>query len=472
MGIFSTPWLARCQSLASLFLFWGKIMELNEDTRFIWDFFRQKGLTVFGVAGLMGNLYAESGLKSNVVETLCIRRYAVEKDKTYTNETYTQAVDDGSLTKVDFLDPCGRHYGYGLAQWTTELRKSGLYDYCKAQNVSIGNLQAQCEYLYSELENGFKSTLSVLKTAQDTNTASDYVLLHFEMPAEAQRHINIRRRYSNEIFDLLGKEKTMVIIGSARIDENGNSHGGKAGDQTGNEVGIQEYYTHSKGWYVIRANSDTVRERIAQNMEWACANDKIGYDQYQRDTLFSIVKPLGFDCSKVTTACETDCSALVRVCVNYGGIGVGDFNTASEVSTLVNTGAFKVVNVSLPYGLKRGDILVTKTKGHTVVALTNGDGTTGKEARTDSTSDKKYTIGWHLDAKGWWYADSENTYLRETWQLIGHHWYYFGSDGYMLTGWQTIKGKMYYLQESNSGNLQGALWQSDESGAQSVWYVG
>lgn len=38
-----------------------------------------------------------------------------------------------------------------------------------------------------------------------------------------------------------------VIIGSARHDEHGNCYsGGKAGDQTGQEVSTQKFYNHSK----------------------------------------------------------------------------------------------------------------------------------------------------------------------------------------------------------------------------------
>ena len=111
-----------------------------------------------------------------------------------------------------------------------------------------------------------------------------------------------------------------VKIGSARIDENGRAHGGQAGDQTGKEVSTQNWYLHSKGWRVFRAKNPSVAERIAQCMERACKNDKIGYDQYQRNTLYKVAEPLGFDTAKVTTACETDCSALVRVCIAFAGI--------------------------------------------------------------------------------------------------------------------------------------------------------
>lgn len=438
-------------------------MKLTSEMQSVWDFFISRGLTKFGVAGLMGNLYAESGVKPTTIEQLCINRYKKEKNVTYTDACYTYCVDKGYISKDEFCKPLGKHYGYGLAQWTTTARKAGLYSYTRLKCVSIGDLQAQCEYLYNELENAFKTTLNVLKTAQDINTASDYVLLHFEMPANAESCVDLRRRYSNEIFNLLGMVQKMVIIGSARTDENGNICGGKAGDQNGKEVSIQEYYPHSKGWRVIRAINDNVREAIAKDMEWACANDMIGYDQNQNQTLYAVAKPLGFNCSLVATPCETDCARLVRVCVLYAGISVSDFYTVTEAETLIATGAFVEVFVNLPSGLKRGDILVTKTKGHTVVALTNGDG-----SKPDAV---KYTIGWHEDNKGWWYADTETTYLKDTWKLIDHYWYHFGVDGYMQVGWQIIDGKIYYLQESDDENKKGALWKSDGSGAQFRWYV-
>lgn len=167
----------------------------------------------------------------------------------------------------------------------------------------------------------------------------------------------------------------MVRVGSARIDERGSIHGGMAGDQ-GKEVSVQEWYKHSQGWIVLRPLDKKVAEKIAVAMERACANQKIGYDQWQRGTLYAAASKVGFDPGKVNTAVETDCSALVRVCLAYAGIRVGDFNTANEASVLMSTGAFKKLTAakytqSADY-LERGDVLVTKTQGHTVVVLDNG----------------------------------------------------------------------------------------------------
>lgn len=167
-----------------------------------------------------------------------------------------------------------------------------------------------------------------------------------------------------------------VMIGSARHDETGAYSGGKAGDQTGDEVSKQEWYLHSKGWVCIRAKDATVREKIAQDMEYACANPHIGYDQGQNYTLFDVAGTVGWDCSKVTKDCETDCARLVRVCVWYAGIRCGDFYTGDEADTLRATGQFDILKeikyTTTSNNLLRGDILVTKTKGHTVVVLSDG----------------------------------------------------------------------------------------------------
>lgn len=169
-----------------------------------------------------------------------------------------------------------------------------------------------------------------------------------------------------------------VKVGSARIDENGKAHGGKAGDQTGKEVGMQNYYVHSKGWRVFRAKDRVHALRIAECMKKACDNGKIGYDQYQRNTLYDKAKKYGFDVSKVTEACETDCSALVRVCCEYAGISglPAAFRTVNMPTYLMKTGKFvelkgdKYTKKSTYLGA--GDILVTKTSGHTVVVLNCG----------------------------------------------------------------------------------------------------
>ena len=200
----------------------------------------------------------------------------------------------------------------------------------------------------------------------------------------------------------------VVKIGHARIDENGKAKYGSAGDQTAKEVMVSDYYVHPKGWVLLRCKDVDKREKIAQAMEKACKNNQIGYDQNQRDSLFNNVKDKGFDPSKTTKKVETDCSALVRVCIAYayGKDVAGNIRTVSLPSTLKKTGLFtkytsKKYCKSSDY-LRRGDILCTPVSGHTVVVLNDGelvdgkltvDGSWGK----DTTRKTQKVLGTYVD---------------------------------------------------------------------------
>lgn len=167
-----------------------------------------------------------------------------------------------------------------------------------------------------------------------------------------------------------------VYIGSARIDERGKASGGQAGDQTGKEVSTQDWYKHSKGWVVLRPKDSTKAQKIAKGMQSACDNPNIGYDQTNNQSLWNLVKDKGYDPAKADKPCETDCARLVRVCCAYAGIMADDFYTATEATVLMRTGEFikltdsKYTDSENYLGV--GDILVTRTKGHTVVVLSNG----------------------------------------------------------------------------------------------------
>lgn len=177
-----------------------------------------------------------------------------------------------------------------------------------------------------------------------------------------------------------------VLIAHASCDENGKACGGLAGDQTGREVCVRTWY--AAGWNkLIRAKDSNVAERMAKFAEQIAANSKIGYDQWNRNSLRSVAKAAGWDGSKITTACETDCSAFMTVCAEAAGInmdstytslGNGVMNapvTQNMCSKFKATGAFDVLTLSKYFStdvhLLRGDILVRES-GHTAMAVTNG----------------------------------------------------------------------------------------------------
>lgn len=172
-----------------------------------------------------------------------------------------------------------------------------------------------------------------------------------------------------------------VLIGHSSIDENGNASGGVAGDQTGKEVYTQEWWKH--GWTVLlRPTNSTVAEKIAKACEAGCSNNKIGYDQYQRNSLRTQAKKVGFDLSKIATACECDCSSFATVCAEAAGVNMDSAYTSDNAPTtstmrtkFVSTGQFTALTdskyLSSHEDLKRGDILV-KEGSHTVIVLSNG----------------------------------------------------------------------------------------------------
>ena len=188
-----------------------------------------------------------------------------------------------------------------------------------------------------------------------------------------------------------------VKIGSARMGENGKITGGKPGDQTGREVSTQNWYAHSKGWRVFRAKNAGVGCKIAECMSKICANDRIGYNQAQRGTLYAAVKGHGFDPDALKIKVNTDCSAAVRVCCCYAGIEIGNFNTSNEASYLLATGAFVELTGSeytrSSDRLRKGDILVTRTKGHTVVVLTDGKKAGSAPEKTLKLGDRELRNG-------------------------------------------------------------------------------
>lgn len=188
-----------------------------------------------------------------------------------------------------------------------------------------------------------------------------------------------------------------VLIGSARLNENGKTTDGCPGDQTGREVGIQEWYMHTKAWIVLRAKTPAVREAIAYAMAAACNNNNIGYCQSHshRTRATLAAQPHGYDPAKITTDVETDCSELVRLCCLYAGIKVPSFNTGSEKNVLLNTGVFTAyedgAHCNSSDRLLRGDILVTRTKGHTVVVLSDGSAAAQEKGSPTTEEPKKVT---------------------------------------------------------------------------------
>ncbi len=157
----------------------------------IWNYLKSKGLNDFGVAGLMGNLYAESALNpKNLQQTF-------EKKLGYTDATYTESVDNG--TYINFVKDSA---GYGLAQWTYWSRKQNLLNFAQAAGKSIGDLDMQLDFLWKELNDGYRGVLDLLRNATSVLEASNEILFKFERPANQGISVQEKRaNYGQVYFD-------------------------------------------------------------------------------------------------------------------------------------------------------------------------------------------------------------------------------------------------------------------------------
>ena len=303
----------------------------------IWDRLYAAIQNPYGVAGVMGNFYAESALKSTNLQN------SYEKSLGMTDDQYTAAVDNGSYT--NFVHDSA---GYGLFQATYWSIKESLLNYAKSKGVSIGDRDMQVDWFLQAMKNEYTAIWKVLTTATTVREASDAVLLKFERPADQSETVQVKRAgYGQTYFDKYAdkqpattpasddkpQEKPVELsathakyinstathyISNSGSDENGAYSGGQAGDQTGKEWRMRDWY--NRPWScVLRYPDQKVALKIAQLAIDAALNDKVGYDQSQNRTYLKQLKAVGWEPSKIAVACEADCSA--GVCANVTAAG-------------------------------------------------------------------------------------------------------------------------------------------------------
>ena len=169
----------------------------NEVT--IWNYLTSRGLSDYATAGIMGNLYAESGLIPNNLQNIYNSSLGMSDDE------YTRAVDNGSYT--NFARDMA---GYGLAQWTFWSRKQELLDMAKRTGKSVGDLILQLAFLCDELQDfGLWDKLNACRSVRE---ASNLILNEYEKPADTGTAVqNARAGWSQGYYDKYQGKQTVIL---------------------------------------------------------------------------------------------------------------------------------------------------------------------------------------------------------------------------------------------------------------------
>ena len=184
------------------------------------------------------------------------------------------------------------------------------------------------------------------------------------------------------------QQMATVKISNCGHDENGRYAGGKAGDQTGTEYQIMNWY--SRPWLcVLRFEDKTIADMIADMATKAAQNNHIGYDQgtvgnsNDRYTFWQQLKANGYDPAKIKKDCESDCSASTAAIIKGAGYRLDNaklkavsiyLTTYDMRQALKETGAKVLTDPKyLKSGdyIKAGDVLLNDDH-HVAIAITSG----------------------------------------------------------------------------------------------------
>lgn len=170
----------------------------------LWNYINSFTQNEYGTAGLMGNLYAES----NHCPFRCEGNNSWPYTDSYnaTMNTLRNSTRDQFCQFKVYSSLTSQQNGYSLAQWTwitteslSNNRKQRYYDFC-GQSL-LGDENKSMEFLIEELRNYYPAVWNVLCNATSIDQASDYVLIHYEIPADIPSKIQQRRNYSNMCYN-------------------------------------------------------------------------------------------------------------------------------------------------------------------------------------------------------------------------------------------------------------------------------
>ena len=302
-------------------------------------------------------LYEPAILYNNDVDTVekALKKY--EEDKVKLN------IPNITTTNKDISGTSTVTSGTGSASGTSTVT-SGTGSTSGTSTVTSGTGSTSGTSTATSGTGSTPETSSGLETSTSSSESSDFGDTYY-IPKKL-------KRYPGNIYKV-----------NASLGENKRDRGGKAGDQTGEEVTIKPF-TGSRKFSIFRYPDSKVARTIAFYLGDIAANNNVGYDQDDRDTLGKEMAKVNYDPEKLATPCETDCSAFTSHGIKFAfmkagisksvseDVGTGDLRDKlpewgfQEISE-IGTGTLE--ELAKTQKLQIGDIALTVGKGHVTVCI-------------------------------------------------------------------------------------------------------
>lgn len=323
---------------------------------YIWHWLWERIGNDYGTAGLMGNLCAESGLNPENLQN------SYERLLGMTDREYTEAVDSGRYTEEDF---CRDSAGYGLAQWTARERKQALFDFAKLQGKSIGDLDMQLGFLWTEISK-YTSVIKTLVNAQSIREASDAVMLKYEIPADTSENNRAYRadlgqmyyeRYAVGALTRNEKADTIVKLAEERI---GKCRYVLCAIGTDGKDGVQEFDCRGFTWWLLHQVGVEI-SKVGATTQYNTASDWVerGLTPDMPNLVCPVFKYRASDNKMAHTGMHIGDGVIIH-CTSNGGVKYGDLSDTSWTNYAIPKGLYTAEEIEKARGkeivrkLKRG----------------------------------------------------------------------------------------------------------------------
>ena len=419
----------------------GSDVNLSQDERerIIWEYLKSKGLSDHVISGIMGNLYAESGLNPRNVEN------AFELKHGYDDNSYTEAVDNG--TYKNFVNDGA---GYGLAQWTYYKFKQELLNRARAEQLSIGDLNLQLNYLWYWIKQN-SSAFQSLTNSNSVKSASDTFLKQYERPNDQSEAVLIKRANYGDLY--FNKYKS--------LDKNQNNENN---ENQGEYDGSGDFFYDSDG---------KLRYKLSNGLY-----PKVGFIEKDGHKYFTYGNGYIYTNRHITFGPK-----IMYYMGSDGSMQVGKFrDTTGKLryslpdGNLIGSNGWKKDASGKYFAYNNGYLYTNRyiTFGPKIMYYMSSDGSMQIDKFKDNEGKLRYSLpdgnligsnGWKEDAGGKYFAHNNGYLYTNQFITFGPKiMYYMGSDGSIQIGkFRDNTGKLRYSLPD--GNLIGSNgWKEDADG--------